>query len=170
MSEQTGTAEATTNEGVQETQTVDELPQWAREKLTKANNEAAKYRNEKNAAVEAAKAAVQADFEAKLAEAVSAKESIESELSDAKLSLAKLTAVLKVGFPSDKAEEYAARVQGTTPEEIAADVAKLRELFGGNNAPSRTPAVDRSPDGGDDAMALNGDPLLQSLKSALGIN
>ena len=49
--------ENTQNENVTtaEKKTEDVLPQWARDEITKANNQAAKYRTEKNDAVEAAK-------------------------------------------------------------------------------------------------------------------
>ncbi|MFD1048363.1 hypothetical protein ACFQ1S_23920, partial [Kibdelosporangium lantanae] len=65
--------------------------------------------------------------------------------------------------------EFASLLQGTTEAEITAHAEKVKALFGGvTTTPARTPAVDLSPSG-DNALALNGDPLLQSLKNKLGI-
>lgn len=175
MTEQVSTegTESTPTNG-QAPQTVDQLPEWARNKISELRDEAAKYRTSKNSAVEEAKAAVSAEFEAKLAEAEKSKEDIEAERDLAKLDVVKLRAAFgalsgdKAEETLSRADEFAGLIQGSNADEIATHASKLAGLFG--TSTTRTPAVDRSPEGGDPALALNGDPLLQSLKSALGIN
>jgi len=160
----------------QETENVDTLPDWVRAKLTKANNEAARYRNERNQALEKAREQVAAEFESKLAELTSAKEAAEAKLAETEINLVKLRAAFGVVAPEeesgslfDKASEIAELIKGSSEEEITANAAKLRELFGSTATPTRVSAVDRTPAGKAEALALNGDPLTQSLKAALGL-
>ncbi|AIG78459.1 Hypothetical protein AJAP_28105 [Amycolatopsis japonica] len=176
MTEQatTDTTEGTT-EGTQEVHDVNTLPEWARDKLTKANTEAAKYRTRAKEAASSVRAEVEAEFADKLAEATKAQDALVSEREAAKLEGVKLRAAFGalIGDPDkaketlSRAEEFAGLIQGSTVDEIGEHAAKLAGLFG--TSTTRAPAVDRSPEGGDTALALNGDPLLQSLKSALGI-
>lgn len=167
-------------EGVQqggpEAENVDTLPEWARARLTKANNEAARYRNERNQALEKAREQVAAEFETKLAELSAAKEAAEAKLAETETNLVKLRAAFGVVAPEgehgslfDKASEVAELLKGSNEEEIAEHAAKLRELFGSTATSTRVSAVDRTPAGKAEALALNGDPLTQSLKAALGL-
>ncbi|WP_439377833.1 hypothetical protein [Amycolatopsis lexingtonensis] len=179
MTEQAGAAGAegteSTGAGTQEVQDVKSLPEWAQNKITDLNREAAKYRTAKNEAETRVREAVAAEFEAKLAEVNGARETVEANLSTTQLEVVKLRAAFGAVLPEDqrdsvltKVNEFTQVLQGSNEDEINQYAARLSGLFGGS--PLRTPAVDRSPEGGDPAMALNGDPLTQSLKSALGIN
>lgn len=163
-------------QGGPEAENVDTLPEWARARLTKANNEAARYRNERNQALEKAREQVAAEFETKLAELSAAKEAAEAKLAETETNLVKLRAAFGVVAPEggsgslfDKASEVAELIKGSNEEEIAEHAAKLRELFGSTATPTRVSAVDRTPAGKAEALALNGDPLTQSLKAALGL-
>ncbi|TCO56791.1 hypothetical protein [Actinocrispum wychmicini] len=155
---------------VSEPQAVDQLPEWARTALTKANSEAAKYRTERNDAVNTVKTDLTAAFETQLAQVTAAHEATKADLAKAAVDMLKVQAALTADVPAASALEFASLLQGNTPEEITAHAAKVKALFGGvSAAPARTPAVDLSPSGDNNPLALNGDPLLESLKNKLGI-
>lgn len=109
-------------------ETEDELPQWAREKLTKANNEAAKYRVQAKEAAEKAKAAE--DLTTQFAELSDAKAALAAELESVRMGSVKLQAALSVGIPGESATEFAELLKGDTAEEIQAHAEKVKELFG----------------------------------------
>ena len=100
MSEDTSTAENVSQE----------LPDWARDQITKANSEAAKYRSEKN---DLATALKQAQEEAsgyttkvtELEEKLAASQAEVQALSQGEM---RLRAALKVGIGSDKLDDFAA--------------------------------------------------------------
>lgn len=120
----------------------DVLPQWARDQITKANNEAAKYRVEKNDAVAAATAASQAEFETKIAAINESNAKTASDLEETRIQNIKLTAALTVGIPGESAAEFASLLKGTTQEEISTHAEKVKKLFG-TQAPAQR-AVDPS--------------------------
>lgn len=94
------------------------LPDWARNKLTKANNEAASYRTQlREAQAMLAKAKSPEEFEAAVAE-------FNERLAETELNAAKATAALKYNLP----DTLVARLQGSTPEELEADAKALSEL------------------------------------------
>lgn len=109
-------------------ETEDALPQWAREKLTKANNEAAKYRVQAKEAAEQVKAAE--GLTAQIAELSDAKAALAAELESARVGNLKLQAALSVGIPGESATEFAELLKGETPEEIQTHAEKVKELFG----------------------------------------
>ncbi len=150
-----------------EPQSVDELPEWARNKLTKANNEAARYRTEKKEAVDTAKAEVRAEFEAQLNELSEAKATAVAEQEKAQLALIKLRAALSAGIPGESAAEFAELLQGATEEEINSHAEKVKSLFGKTSTKDKP--VDPS-QGSGNRLPLNGDPLLNAVKSKLGIS
>jgi chromosome segregation ATPase len=173
MSELTPESTESTPEAGQAPQSVDQLPEWAQTQIRDLRAEAAGYRTQKNDAETRVRTAVEAEFQQQLADANAAKEAAEAQFTGSQLEIKKLRAAF--GVLSDGSEElvqradkFASLIQGSTDEEITAHAADLQSLFGSQKI--RTPAVDRSPEGGDPALALNGDPLTQSLKSALGIN
>ncbi|GAB4584409.1 hypothetical protein [Nocardia sp. IFM 10818] len=146
-------------------QTVDSLPEWVREKLTKANNEAAKYRNEKNDAVSTAKAEAVTEYEAKLAAEAEKYSVLEQQLSDKALELVKLHAALNADIPGPSAIEFASLLQGSTEDEITAHAKTVKALFG------KTETKDRPTDptqGSGNVLPLNGDPLLEMVRRAVG--
>src|SRR5690606_13812448 len=92
------------------------------------------------------------------------------------INLVKLRAAFGVVAPEeesgslfDKPSEIAELIKRSSEEEITANAAKLRELLGSTATPTRVSAADRTPAGKAEALALNGDPLTQSLKAALGL-
>jgi hypothetical protein len=90
---------------------------------------------------------------------------------------AQYEAAAAAGLPLD----MAGRVQGDTPEAMAADAKELAKVFAGaQQARQRTERSRPDPSqgagqsatattGGSEALALNGDPLYQSLRAAVGI-
>jgi hypothetical protein len=175
MSQQaTDSTEGTSTQAGQEPTTVEQLPEWAQTQIRDLRSEAAGYRTQKNDAEARVRSAVEAEWQQKLAEASTAKEAAEAQLTSAQLEVKKLRAAFGAiaGEGSEdliqRADKFAALIQGSTDEEITTHATELQSLFGSPKV--RTPAVDRSPGGGDPALALNGDPLTQSLKAALGIN
>ena len=165
MSENTNdttTNESTTNESV------DVLPDWAREKLTKANNEAAKYRTEKNEAVEKAKQEVTESFtekveklEAQVAERV-------SEIEEGRHETAKLRAAIEAGISNDKIFTFADLLKGEDPEQLKSHAEELKKLFVVEDAaPTKQAAVDPSQGSSSNHLPLNGDPLLDSVMAVI---
>ncbi|WP_158881980.1 hypothetical protein [Amycolatopsis anabasis] len=115
----------------------DELPEWAREQLTKANNEAAKYRVQAKEAAEKAKTEAAGEFGAKLEELSTSKAALAAELESARLGLVKLQAALSVGVPGESAAEFADLLKGTNEDEIKAHAEKVKELFGASKKSDR---------------------------------
>ena len=121
--------ETTEDESTEQESEKDELPDWAREKLTKANNEAAKYRTqvkelrEKVKALEESSGQVE-DLNKKATDASAAAET-------AKTDLLKLQIALTVdGIEAKNASEFAELLQGTTEEELKAHAEKVKKLLG----------------------------------------
>lgn len=113
-----------------ETQVTDELPQWAREKLTKANNEAATYRVRAKDAEEKARQEITSEFEGKLSALSDEKSAIEAELSAARIDSMKLRAALAAGIPGESAVEFAELLKGDNEEDLAAHAEKVKGLMG----------------------------------------
>lgn len=149
-------------------ETVDVLPDWAREKLTKANNEAAKYRTEKNEAVEKAKQEV-ADSFAEKVEALEAQVAErDSELEAGRHETAKLRAAIEAGISNDKIFTFADLLKGEDPDQLKSHAEELKELFSvEDKAPARAAATDPSQGTGSKHLPLNGDPLLDSVMAVI---
>lgn len=168
MSESEATVEAVeTSEGDSTTEPFDEAR--AREKIKKTNAEAAALRKRVKA-LEAYEAQAQEAEQAKLSET----ERFAAQLADvtrraeaAESRLLRNTVARRAGLPDDLAD----RLQGDDEEALTADAARLAELFGvAQEAASaqQKPARRGDPSQGSDALALNGDPLEQSLRNAVG--
>jgi hypothetical protein len=141
-------------------QRVEDLPLWAQERISKLSGEAAQTRVKAKDRVEAAKSEVEQTFQGQVAEA-----NARALLSDQKY--LKLAAVLNLDVPAKQAVKFAERVSGDTAEEITASATGLVELFGAVQ-PTNESAVDPT-QGKQTPMALNGDPLEQALRGALGM-
>lgn len=137
----------------------------AMEKIKKANAEAAGLRKRlkeleplaaKVQEAEQAKLTETERFAAQLADVTRRAEQAESRLLRSKVARA-------AGLPDDLAE----RLQGADEEALEADAQRLAELFSAK-APEQKPARRGDPSQGSDALALNGDPLEQSLRNAVG--
>lgn len=155
--------ESATEQQAQEApvQSVEDLPEWAREKLSKANAQAAKYRTEKNDAIAAATAKITDEFSEKLSESEGKYAELQSQYRAKQVELAKLKAVLDAGIPGSTAVEVAGLVHGASDEEITAHVATVKELLAKSVVKDRP--VDFS-QGSGSPLPLNGDPVLDALK------
>lgn len=151
----------------QTTQT-DELPEWAREQITKANKQAAKYRTERNEAVEAAKAEVAASFEPKIAELEAQLSEKDSELSSARHEVTRVKVALQAGIDADRTLSFADLLKGDTEDELRSHAEELKELFGSPSQESGTRgAVDPSQGASGSPLPLNGDPLLNRVMQVI---
>jgi ATPase subunit of ABC transporter with duplicated ATPase domains len=139
------TAEVTTTEV---TNTEDTVPEWVREKLTKANNEAAKYRTKAKEAAQQAQFEAEEKFSAQIAALTDEKAAAVAELENARLEATKLKAALSVGIPGESASEFADLLKGTNEEEILAHAEKVKELFGASVKPARATDPTQGLDGG----------------------
>src|SRR5690606_21817612 len=122
------------------TQNEDALPEWAREKLSKAYNEAAKYRVQAKEALDKARQEVSAEFEKQLAQLSDEKAAVAADLENVRLEHMRLKAALSVGIPGESASEFADLLKGNSEDEIRARAEKVKELFGVSSKPAR--AVD----------------------------
>lgn len=107
-----------------------ELPEWGRKAISEANAEAAKARVKANQAAEAAKAEVTASFNDQIKALSDEKSAVVAERDNAATNYTKLVAALSAGVPGDTAVEFAALLQGSTPEEYKEHADKLKGMFG----------------------------------------
>jgi hypothetical protein len=156
------------------TETVPSTAQTAVETFSKdyvqeLRNEAAKYRNEKKEAVEAArdvaKSEVIGEYESKLSSKDSVLSEIQNELSGTKLELLKLKSVLAADIPSVDVLEVVSLVQGSDEETVSDSVQRVKAILG--KTPQRDRPIDPS-QGSGNAVPLNGDPLLETIKRIVG--
>lgn len=148
-----------------ETKPGDELPKWARDKISELNDEAAKYRHEKKDAVEAARAEVAAEYQTKI-------EALEAQIAETNSGkaesdsvVARLTASIEAGIETDKIVSFSKLLQGDTPDELKSHAEEVKGLFAaGEQEPKKDPAVDPSQGiGSKKHIPLNGDPLLEAI-------
>lgn len=130
--------------------------------------EAAAARVAKKDAVDAAVTAANEAHQAALAERDTAYTELQGELAAAKLELEKLYISIDSNVPSDKVRAFAGLLQGADSETIQASAKAAYELAGGFS--SKSPAFDPTQGlGGRKDIPLNGDPILQAIKHAVGI-
>lgn len=170
MSDNTTT---TSTEG-ESTQAVTEKPLEAQPKLfdeayvKSLREEAAAARVAKKDAVDAAVREIQDAHSAELAARDTAYTELQNELAAAKLELEKLYISIDSNVPSDKVRAFAGLLQGSDSESIQASAKAAYELAGG--FASKTPAFDPTQGlGGRKDIPLNGDPILQAIKAAVGV-
>lgn len=106
---------------------LDELPEWAQNEIRRGRTEAAKYRRERNSAQ---KALQDKDTTAEDQESRAEVERLAAQLDVAQLDAAKLRAAIAAGAPATHVADFAARLVGTTEDELTADAGRLRELLG----------------------------------------
>lgn len=70
-------------------------------------------------------------------------------LSESALEQARYRAAVTSGVPADKVDEFASRLRGSTPEELAADASNLAQLF-----PAAAPAAPQILNGVDPSLGL----------------
>jgi hypothetical protein len=149
------------------TQEAPKVESFSKEYVQELRNEAAKYRTEKNDAVERAKADVVKDYEGKLSEREASFKELQGELSVRALELLKLKAVVAAGIPSEDVLDVVSLVQGSDEETVSESVARVKSLIGKN--PPKDRPVDPS-QGTGNVLPLNGDPLLNMVKRVVGAN
>lgn len=163
MSETTIPTETKTTEPAKQ-----ELPDWAQEKISEANAEAAKYRHEKKDAVEAAKAEVTASFQSKVEELENKLAETNEGATAARHEVDRIKAALGADIEADKVLDFAALLKGETGDELASHAEQLKGLFtSGETTPSKRPATDPSQGNAGKPTPLNGDPLLKAVTSII---
>lgn len=133
-----------------------EAPQWARDALSKANSEAARYRVERNEYKQQLDSALD-----QLKALTDSKTAVEQTASTASLELQKLLIALDAGVPGDRARSIAERLQGSTEDELKADAQKLISDFGLNAPATPTRATDPSQGRGVDQQPIANTPQAQ---------
>ncbi|AMQ66753.1 scaffolding protein [Mycobacterium phage Mulciber] len=131
--------------------------------------EAAAARIAKKDAVEAAVKELNEKHQAELAARDTAYAELEKQLGDAWVQLQKLHTALEAKVPSDKVLQFSKILQGTDKESIEASARENLELIGGFE---KKPVAGFDPTqgfGGKKDIPLNGDPILNAIKGALGI-
>ena len=147
---------------------VDVLPDWAREKLTKANSEAAKYRTEKKEAVEQARQEVADSFSEKVEKLEALVAERDSEIEAGRHEADKLRAAIEAGISNDKLFTFADLLKGDDPEALKSHAEELKQLFVvEDQARVKQSAVDPSQGTGGNHLPLNGDPLLDSVMAVI---
>lgn len=117
------TPEATSVEP--ERESVEDLPEFAQKIIRSLRSEAATHRHKARVAAEKAAA-----LEQETTALHAAKVNAEATLSESRMELTRIRAALDAGVPAEVVEDFAARLQGSTAEEIAADAARLKSTFG----------------------------------------
>lgn len=170
MSDDLTPTDATTTE----TQAVSEKPLEAGGKtfdeayVKSLRDEAAAARVAKKDAVEAAVKAANEAHQAQLAERDTALTELQGELQKSKLELEKLYVSIDANVPSDKVRQFVSILQGDDEESIRKSAQAAYELAGGFE--SKSPAFDPTQGfGGKKPLPLNGDPILQAIKHAVGV-
>ncbi|MGW6624211.1 hypothetical protein ACWF99_23540 [Nocardia sp. NPDC055002] len=164
MTDTQTTETAVETQAVNTADNVDSLPEWARAKMTQANNEAARYRNEKKTVADETRALVEAEFQVKLDAETTKFSELSDELVVSNNRYDKLIAILNEDVGGTKAVELANLVQGDTPEAITAHAKTIVGLMGKGK--------DRATDitqgsGNSNHIPLNGDPILRALNAAI---
>ncbi|AFL46621.1 head scaffolding protein [Mycobacterium phage ICleared] len=140
---------------------------FSREYVEELRRENARHRTSKNEAVEAAKAEVRKEYEAKLAEKDTAYTELQNQLGEAWIELEKVYTSIDAKVPSDRVRAFAAILQGSDKESISESAKSAKQLFGGMTG--TVPAVDPTQgSGGGKHTPLNGDPILDAIKKAVG--
>lgn len=107
------------------TESVDDLPAWAQKEIRSLRQEAADKRT-RNSALEAEMTQVRNDLATKEA-------SYAQQLSASAMEQARYRAAVSSGVSADRIDDFASRLRGSTPEELAADAATLAQLFKTNS-------------------------------------
>ena len=163
----------TTTDAVQPEAQVTEKPLEAQPKLfdeayvKSLRDEAASARVAKKDAVDAAVSAAHEAHQAELAARDTALNELQGELSGAKLELEKLYISIDSRVPSDKVRAFASLLQGSDSDSIKESAKAAYELAGGFS--TKSPAFDPTQGTGGRDIPLNGDPILEAIKKAVGV-
>lgn len=131
-------------------------------------DEAAAARVAKKDAVDAALKEANEKFQQELAAKDTAFTELQNELSSARIELEKLYVTIDSNVPSDKVRAFVNILQGSDSDSIKESAKAAYELAGGFS--TKSPAFDPTQGfGGRDVLPLNGDPILEALKNAVGM-
>lgn len=164
VSEDTAT-EQTEQVEQEEPQEVGDLPQWAQNKLTNARREAAKYRTKAKAAYDEGYEKARGEHADAYTQLQEQHEDTVFKLAEAELSMKRYKVALETGVEPGTVDEFASRLQGEDEDSLREDAKRLSEVFGLSKPKGRKP--DYSQAAGN--TPLNGDPLLNAVKSKLGM-
>ena len=136
-------------------------------------DEAAKYRTEKAGAVEAAKVETRADvikeYEPQIAEKDGEIATLKADLSVATVENLKLKAVLgSEGVDASDVLELVDLVQGDDEESISDSAKRVLKFYSKQDKDPKSPPFDPTQGHGGATPPLNGDPILNILKAAVG--
>jgi wobble nucleotide-excising tRNase len=131
--------------------------------------QAAKYRTEKNSAVEEAKEKLTAEFQAALAAKDAELAEVKSSYSSKELETAKLRIAMRTldQDTATRAEKLAELLKGEDEDSIAESAKSAHELFGGFKS-TPVSATDPTQGRGAPVTPLNSDKLLNALKAVVG--
>jgi hypothetical protein len=121
---------------------VEKLPKWAQDELSRARNDAATYRTRLRDAKSEVEAEVRAEIQNEVKGLNDKVADLEMKLSDSDLKSLKLETALEVGVPGEHLKTFADRLRGTTAEELKADAEEAKKLFGlGNETKATDPTA-----------------------------
>lgn len=100
---------------------VEDLPQWAQAHIAELRREG-QNKGQRITALEGELTTTRNDFATKEA-------GFAQQLSNSALDNARYRAAVASGVPVDKIDDFASRLRGSTPEELATDAASLAQLF-----------------------------------------
>ena len=107
---------------------INSLPQWARDAITRANNQAAERRVEIRQLTETNTA-----LNNQLAESSDKLTAAETAANEKYLGLLKLNVALSAGVPGEQAAEFAELLQGSNEQELMDHADKIRKFGGPTN-------------------------------------
>lgn len=140
---------------------------FSKEYVQELRGEAARYRNEKKDAVEAARAALNDEWTRKHEATAADNGRLSLELGDAWIALQRLYSAIDEGVPTDKIRSFADMLKGNDAESIGASAKSAKSLFGGFQ--TNPGAVDPTQgSGGQNVPGLNSNQLLDDLKRIVG--
>lgn len=125
----------------QKTESNDQISEVARKLITEANNEAAKYRTQRNAIEAETAAKLKAEFDEQFKVLSDNQSAITAERDTVLSDYTKLKVALHAGVPGETAVEFAALLQGSSPDEYQEHADKLKGMFG---TPGKQKAVDHT--------------------------
>ncbi|AHJ86382.1 scaffold protein [Mycobacterium phage 40AC] len=133
-------------------------------------DEAAAARVAKKDAVDAAVKELNDKHQQELAARDTAFTELQNQLGAAWIELEKVYLSLDAKVPNDKVRAFIEILDGTDRDSISESVASRLELVGGFDSKGKSPAFDPSQGrGGKAPLPLNGDPILEAIKQAVGI-
>lgn len=139
---------------------------FSRDYVEALRNEAANYRNKAKTAADEARAEVAKEYKGKLTEKDTAFTALQNTSTEASTELLKLRAVIAAKIPVEDIEDVVALVQGSDEESVSESVNRVKSLLG--KSPAKVAATDPTQGAGNGTVPLNGNPVLDILKRAVG--